>query len=130
MTAKAYSVSMRGKLARANAMIAKEADTFAHMMQADLVALAVALSDGDHTRARDIAYGIESRAGTFDWPMLTRAAGFMRELLDEGRGDSPTVNVIRDSIALMMRNDMKGMTAEGRVLLETLRAAVIRELGS
>ncbi|MFC7049591.1 hypothetical protein [Emcibacter nanhaiensis] len=125
-----FSPAVQARLARANAMIAEEADTYAHMMQAELVELAMAMSERDYTRMHDIAYDIESRAGTFDWPLVTQAAGMMRELINEGHGLCPAMEAIRDSIALMMRNDLKGMTAEGRVLLETLRAAVKRELGT
>ncbi|WP_321392879.1 hypothetical protein [Emcibacter sp.] len=130
MGASKYSPALKARLAKANRMIAAEGENYTHMMQADLVELAMALSDEDYDRARSIVYDIESRAGTFDWPLVTRAAALMRELLDEGRGTSPAMSVIRDSIALMMRNKMKGMPAEGMVLLETLKAAVGRELGS
>ncbi|WP_417317442.1 hypothetical protein [Emcibacter sp.] len=124
-----YSPALKAKLEKANEMLAAEAENYTRMLQADLVELAVVLSDRDYERVAVVAYNIESRAGTFGWPLVTGAAGLMRDLMEEGRATSPTMAIIRDSMALMVRDNMKDMAIEGRVLLETLRAAVTSEIG-
>lgn len=117
------SQAEREMLERADAAVESMADDYEVRLIADLAELDNAISSGDREQTLTLAHTIAGQAGTFDWPLISQAAGWLRRLLEEKDTielSGPEVSVFSESLKLMHREEMKGERPDGLTLIRQL----------
>ncbi len=115
-------------IANAHTAIDECSENYRTRLEHHLGELRQALQNRDKASLTRVANDLKGEAGTMGWPLVSQAAGWMRQLLD---AEPETVDILSNSLFVqslerMVADDMTGESAEGVELVKQLYALAIR----
>lgn len=92
-----------------------------------LATMQAAADAGDFGKLATVAHDLKGEAGTVGWPLVSQAAGWLRQALeaDDGDPDPRVVAVFMQSIRRLAEPDLAGETADGIRLIKELYALCV-----
>lgn len=90
-------------------------------------AMQAAADAADFGTLATVAYDLKGEAGTVGWPLVSHAAGWLRQALEteDADPDPQVVAVFLQSIRRLAEPDLAGETADGIKLIKELHALCV-----
>lgn len=109
-------------IARAGKVVEKMSEGYDERLGGLLGDLETALNRDDRAEAIVVAHTIKGESGMFGWPLVSAAAGWLRQVLEAESGPcvSRTVAVHMDTLQLIVSEGMKGEDPVGQKLIREL----------
>lgn len=114
-------------LNQAGTALERHSKEFENDLESRIKDLRRAIKNKDYLRAKKISYGLKAASGSFDWPMISVSAGFLRYVLDEQdkiTKPDEVIEVHMNTIELLYASKLKGRTPEGIALIQELNAVL------
>ena len=114
-------------IAEAEAVIEQYKESYGARLERHLADLRSALHSHDVTTLTRVANLLKGEAGTMGWPLVSQAAGWLRQVLDAERDamDIAAVTLFVQSLERMVADQMVGEPPEGIVLVKELHALAL-----
>ena len=114
-------------IADADTVIAEFKQTYDARLGSHLNGLRNALENRDVADMVAIANDLKGEAGTMGWPLVSQAAGWLRQVLDARPDamDIPAVTLFVHSLERMVADGMVGEPPDGVVLIKELYALAV-----
>lgn len=110
-------------ISKAEKAVEKHSVEFESGLEDRILSLRAATQSENYSEASQIAYRLKGAAGSFGWPMISIAAGFMRHVLEEQdkiNNPEKVIIVHLETIELIFSKKLKGRTKEGIDLIQQL----------
>lgn len=116
-------------IARANKVMEEMGEGYDERLAELLQGLDAALGRDDRAEAALISHTMKGEAGMFGWPLVSAAAGWLRQILEAETGPCRTKTVVVhvDTIRLIILKGMKGEHPTGQKLIRELYQIVEKE---
>ena len=88
-----------------------------------------AVGEDDRKGGIVIAHRIKGEAGMFGWPLVSVVAGWLRQLLEAGKGPCATevVRLHLETLRMLVANDLRGEAPAGQKVIRELYAVVEKQ---
>ncbi len=99
-------------------------ENYATRLKSHLAQMQEALETEDFATLAILANNLKGEAGTMGWPLVSQAAGWMRQLLEAEKDepDLPAITLFVQALAHMFAEKMVGEAEQGVVLIKQLYA--------